>query len=68
MLSKSIEKLLKEAARAHQKLNRYSAGVKAAGGRDATAKYNELNAIADKAIRKLPAHLRSRAILEKYYD
>lgn len=57
---------LKKAAKAYAKLNRYSAGVKAAGGRDATAKYNELNAIADREIRKLPVALRSRVVLEMF--
>ncbi len=59
---------LKKAAAAHKKLNRYSAGVKAAGGRDATKKYDELNAKADAEIRKLPRGLRSRAILESFYE
>lgn len=62
------KKQLKKAAKASQKLNRYSSGVRAAGGRDATAKYNELNAIADREIRKLPAHLRSRTIIESFYE
>ncbi len=37
------------------KLNRYSAGVHAAGGKDATKKYLELNRKANEAIRKLPS-------------
>ncbi len=59
---------LKAAAKAHQKLNRYSAGVDAAGGKDATKKYNELNAEADRLIRVLPRRYRSRTILEMFYE
>lgn len=62
------QKALKEAAAACKKLNRYSDGVKAAGGRDATKKYQELNAAADAAIKKLPAHLRSRVVIESFYE
>jgi len=55
------------AAKKHlEKLNTYSDGVKAAGGKDATKKYLELNSKADKAIRKLPAHLRTRMGLELF--
>lgn len=67
-MDKKTRKLLKEAAQAHKKLNTYSNGVKAAGGKDATAKYHELNAKADAAIRKLPLHLRSRTVLESFYE
>lgn len=42
------------AKKAADKLNAYSDGVYAAGGRDATAKYRELNSKANEAIRKLP--------------
>ena len=66
-LDAKLIKQLKKAAAAHKKLNTYSNGVKAAGGKDATSKYNELNSIADKEIRKLPAALRSRAVLERFY-
>jgi hypothetical protein len=68
IISEKNLKLLKEAAKAHQKLNRYSAGVKAAGGKDATKKYDELNAEADRLIRKLPKRYRARAVLEMYYQ
>lgn len=57
-------KQLKEAKKAADKLNAYSDGVAACKSREETAKYLELNAKADKAIRKLPAHLRSRVAIE----
>lgn len=68
ILTPKTVKQLKKAAAAHKKLNQYSAGVAAAGGKDATIKYNELNSIADREIKKLPKILRSRAVLERYYD
>lgn len=64
----SLSKKLKAAKRATEKLNAYSDGVKAAGGRDATKKYLELNAIANEAIRDLPVGLRSRAAIELLND
>lgn len=55
----------KKAKAAVKKLNAYSDGVHAAGGRDATAKYQELNSRADEAIKKLPKGLRSRFAVER---
>jgi hypothetical protein len=55
---------LQAAKKATDKLNAYSDGVHAAGGKDATNKYHELNSKADKAIKDLPAHLRSRVVIE----
>lgn len=66
MLSKKDKKQLEEAAKATKKLNTYSKGVFAAGGRDATKKYEELNGKADKAIKALPVHLRARVIIERF--
>lgn len=59
------DKIIK-AQQAVNKLNAYSDGVTAAGGKDATKKYLELNAAADKAIRALPASMRSRVFIENY--
>lgn len=64
----SLDKKLKDAKAATDKLNAYSDGVKAAGGKDATKKYLELNTKADKAIRALPKGLRSRAAIELLND
>jgi hypothetical protein len=50
----SLRADIKAAKAAIDKLNTYSNGVFAAGGRDATRKYEELNSKADDAIRKLP--------------
>lgn len=58
------QKELDAARKAAEKLNAYSDGVFAARGRDETKKYLELNSAADKAIRALPAHLRSRMAVE----
>lgn len=66
IITKQEKKLLKEAKKATEKLNTYSRGVYLSGGRDATAKYNELNSIANRAVRKLPVHLRSRTVIENF--
>jgi hypothetical protein len=58
------KKKLKAAKKATEKLNAYSDGVHAAGGKDATKMYYQLNAEADKAIRALPVYLRTRAMIE----
>lgn len=50
----SLASDIRAAKAAVDKLNAYSAGVAAAGGKDATAKYLELNAAANRAIDKLP--------------
>jgi hypothetical protein len=50
----SLKDDIKAAKRAVDKLNTYMDGVFAAGGRDATRKYYELNSLANKAISKLP--------------
>lgn len=42
------------AKKAADKLNAYSDGLAAAGGKDATEKYKKLNSIAYNAIKKLP--------------
>lgn len=42
------------AKRAVDKLNRYSDGMKACGGKDATSKYLQLNSQACRAINRLP--------------
>lgn len=60
----SLKKDIKAARDAMDKLHRYSTGVHAAGGRDATKKYLELNSKADKAIKKLPFEYRSIFALE----
>ena len=66
LISDKNKKLLKEAAKATKKLNDYTSGTFAAGCREENPKYNKLNSEADKAIRKLPLHLRSRIIIEQY--
>ena len=58
------DKALKDAQRALDKLNAYSDGVFAAGSREETPKYRELNAKANEALRKLPRGLRSRAAID----
>lgn len=50
----SLASDIKAAKKAVDKLNSYSAGVAAAGGKDATQKYLQLNAAANRAIAKLP--------------
>jgi hypothetical protein len=60
----SLLKDLANARTALDKLNSYSDGVHAAKGRDATSKYYQLNAAANKALDKLPAGLRSRMVME----
>lgn len=50
----SLASDIKVAEAAVKKLNTYMDGVFAAGGRDATKKYEELNSKANKAIAKLP--------------
>jgi hypothetical protein len=57
-------KKLKEAAAATKKLNAYSGGLPKNSVE--TKKYTELNRAANDAIRKLPAHLRARAIIEQF--
>lgn len=45
---------IRAAKKAVDRLNAYCAGMAAAGGKDVTKKYLELNAAANKAIAKLP--------------
>jgi hypothetical protein len=64
LLSNKYKKKLEAAAKATKKLNAYSGGLPK--GSVETAKYLELNGIADKAIKDLPAHLRARVIIEQF--
>lgn len=63
-LRMSLKSDLKKAQDAVDKLNAYTAGLKAAGSNEPTAMYRKLNRKANEALEQLPAIMRTRFVID----